>query len=111
MKLKTGIFVNALMRAAEMKGGSLTILTSGDREAGGLIVVCAHRGVVQALRERSTNIKGEVIWLDVAFASLNDPNGLADYLKRRQQFDADIWQIELDIVDATRFIVDFTTID
>lgn len=96
--------VSGLIRAVQSEGGFGTVLQSGEREAGTILVVALKNGATSCLYERMPNLDGNRAW---SLSKRQDPENkreFEDYLTRRGQQDPDCWLIELDIANAERFI-------
>ncbi len=102
-RLTTRLFVNALMRRAASAGGQVTVLSHGDDSAGGLLLVCAHKGQISAILERGSDAEGRPIWQPLSHQLIDNKEKLQEYCVRRAAQDSDLWQVELDIPDAERF--------
>lgn len=96
-KLKTKIWVSALMRRVEIAGSFSAILKKGDVDAGVcLIKVCdleGHATIYKQIR----NTQGEIAWLPKGplKESIIDKD-----LEKRVRQDPDLWVIE--IIDKKR---------
>lgn len=81
----------------------------GDNERGSLLLFISSRGIHAASLERVLNLDGTYRWQRVGPSDSASSAEIADFLSRRARFDADLWAIELDIVDPERFIAETTT--
>lgn len=102
-RLPARLEANALMRAVSAAGGFATVLATGDQDAGTLLVVCCQNGRNAEAFERMPSAQGRS-WTRVRAEDTDAPGAFSEYLQRRRQQDPDIWIIELDIAEATRFI-------
>lgn len=79
----------------------------GDEQRGSLLLFISSRGVHVACLERVLNLDGTYRWEQAAGPPDSAGSAeIADFLARRTRFDEDLWAIELDIVDAERFIAE-----
>lgn len=99
-QLKTGIWIDALIRRAQVGGAFACLVQSGDRDAGTvLVVVRARDGLTLLSPER--DMDGARIWRgDV----LNDEAELMARIASRLDFDADISVVEIDDRQGRHFI-------
>lgn len=102
-RLTSRITIDALFRRVRAAGGFATVLARGEDGAGAILLVCADRGRVVRLLERTIDLSGDYRWTpcgpqDVESADLRD-----SYIARRRAQDPDLWLVELDIADAERF--------
>ena len=96
-KLKTKIWVSALLKRVEISGSFATILKKGDVDAGVcLIKVCDLEGSC-TIYKQIRNITGEVAWLPKG--PLNECI-IDEELEKRARQDPDLWIIE--IIDKKR---------
>ena len=94
------------MRRIEAEGGFATVMKKGDEERGSLLLFVSSRGVHLACLERVLTLDGVYRWERVGPAESASSVEIADFLARRARFDEDLWAIELDIVDAERFVAE-----
>jgi hypothetical protein len=83
-------------------------MRKGDAERGSLLLFVSSRGVHVAAFERVLNLDGSYQWRQVGPVESASSVEIADFLARRARFDEDLWALELDIVDAERFIAETT---
>ena len=81
----------------------------GDEDRGALILLISQRGRHVTGLERILNLDGSYRWERVGPPDSASSLDIADFLARRARFDEDFWAIELDIVDAERFIAETTS--
>lgn len=105
-RLSSDMLVSALIRRVEAEGGHAMVLARGDRGAGAVIVLCAERGRVEKLLERTLDLEGRYIWTRCGPEDMQDFQQYQDYLDRRRRRDPDLWIVELDIAEAERFAVE-----
>ena len=96
--------VSGLIRAVEAAGGFATVIAKGERDAGTLLVVCCEKGSNAVAYERMPQPDGTRAWALAHRQQLDNPQEFWDYCDRRKRQDDDLWVVELDIPDATRFI-------
>lgn len=97
----------ALIRAAEVAGGFGVVLSKGDRDAGVILVLTIDKGRNPRLWERMPRLDGSRAFECVRTQDADEVDALADYLKRRQARDSDLWLIELDVAEPERLIAEF----
>ena len=94
------------MRRITAEGGFATVMKKGDAERGSLLLFVSTRGVHLACLERVLTLDGAYRWERVGPTESASSIEIADFLARRARFDEDLWAIELDIVDAERFVAE-----
>ena len=100
----------SLVRRAEVEGGSGMILARGDPDRGALLLLVTHRGTHVACLERGLGAGGVYAWQIVGPAAGAPESEVAGWARKRHRFDPDMWQIELDVPLAERFIAETTAI-
>jgi hypothetical protein len=96
--------VTGLIRAVEAAGGFATVIATGERDAGTLLVVCCANDRCAAAYERMPQPDGTRAWTLSRQQEAENKREFWDYLDRRKSQDSDLWILELDIPDAERFI-------
>lgn len=94
------LLVDLLLRSVSAAGGFATILAHGDDHGGAIIVQCCERGQPGPLFEQQF----DGMWGMVGPSA--DSDDQSAYVARRRLNDPDLWVIELDIVDAPRFVAE-----
>ena len=102
-RLPTHIEVGGILRRAEAEGGFATVIRTGDRERGSLLLAIASRGMHFAFLERILEINGGYLWRRTGPTESAHPEEVASFLAKRERFDEDSWVIELDVADPERF--------
>ena len=96
--------VSGLIRAVDAAGGFATVLATGERDAGTILVVCCEHGTNAAAYERMPQPDGSRRWTLSRRQDPENSQDFAEYCERRKNQDRDLWIVELDIPDAERFI-------
>jgi len=102
-KLAARVEVSALIRRIEGEGGHGVVLARGDGESGAILMLLAERGVPAMLLERVLVPSGDYRWQRTGPRDVGNSDALAAYIQRRQNFDRDLWVVELDIAGVDRF--------
>ena len=103
-RLPAHLEVTGLIRAVEAEGGFATVIATGERDAGTLLVVCCGRERLAAAYERMPQPGGQRAWTLARQQDADNKQEFWDYCDRRKSQDRDLWIVELDIPDAERFI-------
>ena len=106
VRLPTHLIVNALIRRVQGEGGFVTVLASGERDAGTLLVVLTEGGANSRVYERMPQADGTRSWVLSRQENSDDKREFSEYLTRRSEQDPDVWVVELDIRNGERFILD-----
>lgn len=102
-RLTSRMTIDALFRRVRAAGGFATVLAHGDDGAGAILLICADRGRVTALLERTVDLDGAYRWTPCGPQDVESDDARQSYIARRRARDPDLWLIELDIADAERF--------
>jgi len=107
-RLATHIEVSALIRRIEGRGGTGTVLSKGDREAGAILLLLCDRGNPKALLERTLDVSGSYRWSATGPQNIKGYEEVDPYIQRRRRADDDLWVVELDIAGVERFAAEMT---
>lgn len=108
-RIASSILVTALLRRAEAAGGFGAVLAKGDPTAGSVLVLLVERGARKCLVERLLQPDGSYAWEASTQAGKNE-DGFAEMLRKRRDFDPDLWVVELDVALAERFAAEMKAI-
>lgn len=110
-RLATSLFANALLREVHARGGTGAVLCKGDPDSGALLLVCNEKGQISGVYEYILDPSGHYVLAGLGQKDAVTVETVEALCARRQQFDPDLWIIELDIPNAERFIADFALRD
>lgn len=100
--LPASTMVPALVRQVSAAGGFATVLHRGSQWGAAMLIV-HRRGAAARIFERLPSASGEMRWQEAA-----EGDAAVDmFIEKQRRFDPDIWVVELDIVDAARFVPGF----
>lgn len=108
-RLPAHIEVSGMIRRAESEGGFGTVLQRGERDAGTILILTLERGKNAALWERMPQMDGSRPFTLSRKEDIENKVEFADFVERRRRQDPDCWLVELDIVNAGRFIETMVT--
>lgn len=98
-QLKTGIWVDALIRRAQAAGAFACVVMRGDRDAGSVLVSVRGRDAL-TLFVPERNFDGERVWR----AETLDEAALGARIKQRLDFDPDLTIVEIEDAQGRHFI-------
>jgi hypothetical protein len=102
-RLKTGLYVRALIRRAEVGGASAYVARRGAEEAGALILRLTKPDGTLTVLSRATRGEGERIWMK-PLGDAADAAGAAKYFEKQIRFDPDLWIVEIEDRDGRAFV-------
>ncbi|MEM7728463.1 MAG: DUF1491 family protein [Pseudomonadota bacterium] len=98
-RLRTGIWIDALIRRAQVGGAFALVSRSGDRDAGSVLVAVRSRDALFVyMAER--DMDGRRVWRSRRV----DEAGLQQEIAQRTDFDPDLNVIEIDDAQGRHFI-------
>ena len=97
-RLKSGLWVKATLRLADLGGRPGVVLRRGDPDAGGVLVVLRGREGLSVLSQMRT-AEGTSAWMRGTGAAPVDQAAADAYVARQARFDPDIWVLEFDAPD------------
>lgn len=103
-RLPAHLEVAGLVRQVNAAGGFATVLAKGEPDAGTIMVLTCCNSRDLRLYERMPQLDGTRAWTCVRQADSSADSDFAEYVKRRQSQDNDLWIVELDIAGGERFI-------
>lgn len=107
MDLKTGIWVGALARRAELGGAFATIVRHGDDDAGGVVVKVRTRDGRARLYAPALRGEDETVFLDLSAGALGVDEAAVDAaIARRVKDDPDLWVIEIEDRAGRHFLTE-----
>ena len=106
-RLPTKLWVEALMRRAQLAGASAFIVQRGDAERGDVIVkVACLNGTARAYAP-SMDMDGQRIFIDLMVQGVGpDENQIDGYMKRSMARDGDLWAIEIEDREGRHFLTE-----
>ena len=99
MRLKSGIWVSALLRRCTVEGLYGAVIRKGAEEAGAIYVIVNHLDGTCHLfgppPGPSHNAEGARVWT-IEFAPPATMQQIMEHLERKIRFDPDIWIVEVE---------------
>lgn len=106
-RLPSWLWVDALIRRAEVGGASCFVVQKGDRSRGDVLVKVADlRGGARAYVAR-TSMEGERIFSDVRLQGVGESEADVDaYVARARGRDSDLWVLEVEDREGRHFLTE-----
>ncbi|MGE0046869.1 MAG: DUF1491 family protein [Hyphomonadaceae bacterium] len=96
-ELKTEIWVQALIRRAEVGGAFAAVTRRGDPDGGATLVKVATLDGRARLYAPARDGEGERIWLDLSAGPLGvEERAIDEYARKRWEKDPDLWIVEIE---------------
>lgn len=106
-RLPTRLWIEALVRRAELAGASAFIVQHGDDERGDVLVKVARLNGEAAAYAPSMNLEGERIFLNLEMQGVGpDEASVDEYVQRAKGRDRDLWIVEIEDREGRTFLTE-----
>jgi hypothetical protein len=102
-RLKSGIFVRALIRRAEVAGAQAYVVRKGAEEAGAVFLKVSRLDGMCTVLTQARDGEGDLVWTRPLGESCDEPKA-AQYLERQIKFDPDLWIVEIEDREGRAFV-------
>lgn len=108
-RLPTQVWVEALMRRAQVAGASAFVLQRGEASRGDVLIKVAHlNGEAHAFVPR-TSMEGERVFVDLTAQGVGPEEADVDaYVARARDRDRDLWIVEIEDREGRHFLTEPT---
>ncbi|MCA8901302.1 MAG: DUF1491 family protein [Hyphomonas sp.] len=106
-RLPTRLWVEALVRRAEVAGASGFIVQHGDDARGDVMVKVARLDGTAAVYVPAMDMDGNRHFLNLRVQGIGpDEKEVDDYVRRARQRDSDMWIVEIEDRDGRHFLTE-----
>ncbi len=103
-RLKTGIWVRALIRRCDIAAIPVAVVKRGDGDAGAVLLKLNGGAVGCSVLAQARGPEGECLWMRATGpAAVPEPDADA-YIERARRRDPDLWVVEIESAAATAFL-------
>jgi hypothetical protein len=102
-RLKSGIFVRALIRRAEVAGAQAFVVRKGSEEAGAIFLKISRLDGTCTVLNQARDGEGELVWARPLGETCDDARASA-YFERQIKFDPDLWILEIEDRQGRAFV-------
>ena len=105
-QLKSRIWVQALIRTAEVAGASAYVMRSGDPDAGAVLVKVSLLNGTAKLYTAARDFEGNRLWTRPLGNNSSPEQDVDAYTARRHDSDPDIWVVEIEDRQGRHFLTE-----
>jgi hypothetical protein len=105
-QIKAEIWVQALLRRAQVEGVMGGVLTRGDPDAGAVLLRVARLDGTAELYAPARDLDGNRIWMRPLGNEAVPEADIDAYCRRRQDDDPDLWVVELEDRQGRHFLTE-----
>ena len=105
-RVKTSIWVAALIRRAELSGASAFVAAKGEPDAGAVIVKIALLDGTARVWSSAYGRDGQRRWMRATGANLVSDGDAEAYVARARTRDADLWVVEIEDRQGRDFLTE-----
>ncbi|MEZ6013288.1 MAG: DUF1491 family protein [Hyphomonas sp.] len=106
-RLPTRLWIEALIRRAEVAGAAGFIVQHGDDQRGDVLLKVARLDGTAAAYVPSIDMDGERIFLNLAAQGVGpDEKQVDEYVTRARKRDSDLWVVEIEDKEGRHFLTE-----
>lgn len=105
-RLKTSIWVQALIRRAEIGGASAFVARKGEPDSGAVVVKVSPLNGTALVWSSSYGSEGERRWITATGAGFVSDSDAEAYIARSRSRDSDLWVIEIEDRQGRDFLTE-----
>lgn len=108
-RLPTKLWIEALMRRAQVAGASAFVLQTGDASRGDVLIKVADLSGGGRVFAPRTNMDGLRVFVDLSVQGVGPDEASADdYLRKTKDRDRDLWVVEIEDREGRHFLTEPT---
>jgi hypothetical protein len=104
-RLPSKLWIEALVRRAQLAGASAFIVQHGDDDRGDVLIKVARLNGTAAAYVPSTNLDGVRVFLNLEMQGVGpDEASVGEYVRRARERDRDLWIVEIEDREGRTFL-------
>jgi hypothetical protein len=103
-RLKSGIWVNALIRRCDLAAIGVAVVARGDADAGAVLLKFNGRDLGCFVLTQARGNEGELLWMRATGPAPVTEAEADTYIDRQRRYDPDLWVVEIESGSADAVI-------
>ena len=103
-RLKSGIWVKALIRRCDLAAIGVAVVARGDTDAGAVLLKFNGREGGCFVLAQARGRDGELLWMRATGPALVDETQADAYIERQRRRDPDLWVVEIESASTAAII-------
>jgi len=95
-RLKTGLWVKALIRRCDLAAIGIAVVARGDGDSGAVLLKLNARDEGCSVLAQARAPEGELVWMRATGPAAVPENQADDYIARQRRRDPDLWVVEIE---------------
>ena len=103
-RLKTGLWIRALIRRCDLSAVAVAVAARGDADAGAVLLKFSDREAGCSVLAQARGPEGELVWMRATGSKPVAEAEADSYIARQRRRDPDIWVVEIECGSAAALI-------
>jgi hypothetical protein len=103
-RLKTGLWIRALIRRCDLAAVAVAVAARGDTDSGAVLLKFRDRRAGCSVLAQARGRRGELVWMRATGAEPVAEAEADAYIARQRRRDPDIWVVEIETESAAALI-------
>ncbi len=103
-RLKTGLWVKALIRRCDLAAVAVALVSRGDADSGAVLIKLNAGGDGCSVLTQARGPDGELLWMRATGAATVAEADADAYISRQRRRDPDLWVVEIESGSPTKIL-------